>query len=678
MTAVATRPIRGPGGPRVAAAVVTALLLACAAVLRLSVETAGAPLPDRLVSVMIGAALLLVGLLAMPRLPGLAWALVALAAPIAHARDRRRGALARDRRLRAGVAGPRADRRARARRGGRRGRCVREPEPGARLGPGARGDPASWAPACSLTVAAAAWAVLDAEPGRPAGDHRRAHAASDRAPDRPRDRGRAFAVGVAANVGACRHAGGRANETRAGIPSAVAACGGTWACSRTSSLPARSDARREATEAERARLAADLHAHVLPELRRAAAAAASAGAPPEMQVDLRRALEDVEQLMHQRQSIVLEQFGLVAALEWLAERTEERSALRVQLDLDGAVPGRPGGDRCRGRPRRVPNRAPRAGQRRPPRGRDDGDAPPVGRTDRAAARGRGRRRIDRDASRNPAAGASPTCGPPRPNPAARSGSSAARARESRRPGRSSWLRETTHRRARHSPIDRTAPRPDPALDRSRRDRQGVHSHARTHSTAASAVDRGRQGLAEYALILALIAIVAIVALIFLGPGQHDPVRVGIDLSLRGGAGSRRRARPTIPACFPPETVLTHILVVADPARSRAWYADVLGATVEREYGSSIVLRFGGTWLLLVEGGGPTDDKPTVALVPPDEPGSTRQPVHHPRRRLPRDVRAAPRPRRQVPHAAGHERRGDPLLPARSRRASLRAERVPPG
>jgi signal transduction histidine kinase len=60
-----------------------------------------------------------------------------------------------------------------------------------------------------------------------------------------------------------------------------------------------------------------------------------------MQVDLRRALEDVEQLMHQRQSIVLEQFGLVAALEWLAERTEERSALRVQLDLDAVVPDQP-------------------------------------------------------------------------------------------------------------------------------------------------------------------------------------------------------------------------------------------------------------------------------------------------------------------------------------------------
>jgi catechol 2,3-dioxygenase-like lactoylglutathione lyase family enzyme len=72
--------------------------------------------------------------------------------------------------------------------------------------------------------------------------------------------------------------------------------------------------------------------------------------------------------------------------------------------------------------------------------------------------------------------------------------------------------------------------------------------------------------------------------------------------------------------FPTEqTALTHILVVADPARSKTWYVDVLGATLYREYGSSIVLSFGGTWLLLVEGGGPTDDKPTVTLEPPTDP-----------------------------------------------------------
>jgi catechol 2,3-dioxygenase-like lactoylglutathione lyase family enzyme len=72
--------------------------------------------------------------------------------------------------------------------------------------------------------------------------------------------------------------------------------------------------------------------------------------------------------------------------------------------------------------------------------------------------------------------------------------------------------------------------------------------------------------------------------------------------------------------FPtPDTELTHILVVSNPATSKAWYLDVLGASLYREYGSSVVLRFGGTWLLLVEGGGPTDDKPTVTLEPPRDP-----------------------------------------------------------
>ena len=66
--------------------------------------------------------------------------------------------------------------------------------------------------------------------------------------------------------------------------------------------------------------------------------------------------------------------------------------------------------------------------------------------------------------------------------------------------------------------------------------------------------------------------------------------------------------------------LTHILVVADVERSRAWYADVLGAELYREYGgTSAVLRFAGAWLLLVTGGAPTDDKPTVSLAPPADP-----------------------------------------------------------
>jgi catechol 2,3-dioxygenase-like lactoylglutathione lyase family enzyme len=68
--------------------------------------------------------------------------------------------------------------------------------------------------------------------------------------------------------------------------------------------------------------------------------------------------------------------------------------------------------------------------------------------------------------------------------------------------------------------------------------------------------------------------------------------------------------------FPTEGMeLTHILVVSDLGRSLAFYRDVLGAEVYREYGgSSVVLRFLGTWLLLVTGGGPTQDKPDVTFA----------------------------------------------------------------
>jgi catechol 2,3-dioxygenase-like lactoylglutathione lyase family enzyme len=66
--------------------------------------------------------------------------------------------------------------------------------------------------------------------------------------------------------------------------------------------------------------------------------------------------------------------------------------------------------------------------------------------------------------------------------------------------------------------------------------------------------------------------------------------------------------------------ITHILVVADPAASRVFYEKVLGARVFREYGgTSVVLEFLGGWLLLVTGGGPTEDKPDVTFDAPGDP-----------------------------------------------------------
>jgi catechol 2,3-dioxygenase-like lactoylglutathione lyase family enzyme len=66
--------------------------------------------------------------------------------------------------------------------------------------------------------------------------------------------------------------------------------------------------------------------------------------------------------------------------------------------------------------------------------------------------------------------------------------------------------------------------------------------------------------------------------------------------------------------------MTRLLVVSDVERARDWYTNVLGATVFREYGgTSCVLQLLGDWLLLVTGGGPTEDKPTVTFAPPADP-----------------------------------------------------------
>jgi catechol 2,3-dioxygenase-like lactoylglutathione lyase family enzyme len=72
--------------------------------------------------------------------------------------------------------------------------------------------------------------------------------------------------------------------------------------------------------------------------------------------------------------------------------------------------------------------------------------------------------------------------------------------------------------------------------------------------------------------------------------------------------------PRFPA---PDTgiLITHLLIVADQDRSRAFYRDVLGAEVVRER-DPVVLRLSNSWLIINTGGGPTDDKPDVIAAPP--------------------------------------------------------------
>jgi catechol 2,3-dioxygenase-like lactoylglutathione lyase family enzyme len=68
------------------------------------------------------------------------------------------------------------------------------------------------------------------------------------------------------------------------------------------------------------------------------------------------------------------------------------------------------------------------------------------------------------------------------------------------------------------------------------------------------------------------------------------------------------------------SALTHMLVVSDIETSQRWYTEVLGAELIGAYGgTSVVLKILGNWLLIVTGGGPTADKPSVVLAEPSDP-----------------------------------------------------------
>ena len=65
-------------------------------------------------------------------------------------------------------------------------------------------------------------------------------------------------------------------------------------------------------------------------------------------------------------------------------------------------------------------------------------------------------------------------------------------------------------------------------------------------------------------------------------------------------------------------VITHFLVVSDQDRSRDFYRSLFDGRVlvERD---PVIMKVANTWLILNQGGGPTDDKPTVTLEPPTDP-----------------------------------------------------------
>jgi catechol 2,3-dioxygenase-like lactoylglutathione lyase family enzyme len=66
-------------------------------------------------------------------------------------------------------------------------------------------------------------------------------------------------------------------------------------------------------------------------------------------------------------------------------------------------------------------------------------------------------------------------------------------------------------------------------------------------------------------------------------------------------------------------VLAHFIVSADVERSQRFYTDVLGGRVVFSFGQLTYVALSNSWVIINEGGGPTDDKPTVTLETPPDP-----------------------------------------------------------
>ena len=138
------------------------------------------------------------------------------------------------------------------------------------------------------------------------------------------------ALGIAADV----DAGGRRAVERLG-PARLASLGPAeraWAVA-VATVQELVPGRAATVDAERTRLAGDLHAVVLPSLRRAIAEAEAGGDPDALARHLRTVDTELERLMADRWPIVLEAFGLVAAVEDLAERVEADGGPSVEIDI---------------------------------------------------------------------------------------------------------------------------------------------------------------------------------------------------------------------------------------------------------------------------------------------------------------------------------------------------------
>jgi signal transduction histidine kinase len=91
---------------------------------------------------------------------------------------------------------------------------------------------------------------------------------------------------------------------------------------------------RRGAESERERLAGDLHAELLPAIAMTASELERRGAVEEAE-RVRGLASSVRDLVSARRLPVLEEEGLVAAAEWLAESLQDRTGITIDIALDG-------------------------------------------------------------------------------------------------------------------------------------------------------------------------------------------------------------------------------------------------------------------------------------------------------------------------------------------------------
>ncbi len=100
-------------------------------------------------------------------------------------------------------------------------------------------------------------------------------------------------------------------------------------------VPGRARSRLSAIERERVAIATNIHGEVLPDLAAVIKSVEAGMDSADAAHRLRSVASELRELMTERRLTVLEELGLIPALEWLAERIQERTNVTVELDIRG-------------------------------------------------------------------------------------------------------------------------------------------------------------------------------------------------------------------------------------------------------------------------------------------------------------------------------------------------------